>query len=81
MSDSYTILVVDDEKIVRDAIAAHIAWEEHNTRALAASDALEALDILKREPVDLILLDIRLRSSTGWSCSESWTVWQWRRRL
>jgi sigma-B regulation protein RsbU (phosphoserine phosphatase) len=52
---AYTILLVDDEKISR--MLAKRRFEKLNYRILEASNGKEALAILERETVDLILSD------------------------
>ena len=51
----YTILLVDDEKIVRMVAKRRLVQLNH--RLLEAENGKEALKILHREPVDLILSD------------------------
>nr|WP_306672131.1 response regulator [Geothrix sp. SG10] len=55
---SGTILVVDDEPIIRDL--ARIALEQGGFRVLEARDGLEAVELFRtgREAVDLVLLDM-----------------------
>ncbi|RMH20220.1 MAG: response regulator [Acidobacteria bacterium] len=52
----YTILVVDDNPVIRDLVSTDL--EQHGYRALAAEDGIVALQALKAEPVDLMLLDV-----------------------
>lgn len=52
---SYTLLLVDDEKLVRMVAKRRLAALGH--RMLEAGDGEEALDILRRESVDLVLSD------------------------
>ncbi len=52
----YSILVVDDEKVIRDGCN-RLLWME-GYRVLTAINGREALDILLSEPVDLILCDL-----------------------
>lgn len=56
-----TILVVDDEKIIRE-LCIHAL---RNFRVLQAGSCEEALRIYKREPVDLILSDIMMPGESG----------------
>jgi DNA-binding response OmpR family regulator len=57
------ILVVDDEPNVR------LVYNEELTddgyEVLEAESGKDTFEILKREPIDLILLDIKLRSESG----------------
>lgn len=61
MDKPYRIMIVDDEHIVRDAIASSLPWKENGvTVAMAASNAIEALEYLKEHEVDLVLTDIKM---------------------
>jgi CheY-like chemotaxis protein len=58
------VLVVDDEPGVLHLVQSLLRDEGYGTRtASGAQDALESLD---HEPVDLILLDLRMPSMSGW---------------
>ncbi|WP_407693013.1 response regulator [Pseudomonas paeninsulae] len=63
MSDDLTVLVVDDELITRECLCNYFAEERY--RVLAAATAEEAEQILARETVDLVLLDIRMPGKDG----------------
>ena len=58
------ILVVDDEKDLLEGLRRTIALEM-DCRVVAAGGAPEALDILNREPVDVVLADIRMPGMDG----------------
>ena len=58
-----TILVVDDEKNIRLLYKAEL--EDEGYKVLTASNGLEALDVLKKETVDLVLLDIKMPEMNG----------------
>jgi DNA-binding response OmpR family regulator len=64
MDDKARILVVDDQKEIRDLTALVLADAGYAT-TLAASGA-EALDHLAREAFDLVLLDINMPEMDGW---------------
>ena len=57
------ILVVDDEKEIRDLIEIYLKSEGYET--LKAADGEEALNILNREDPDLIILDIMMPKMNG----------------
>ena len=57
------VLIVDDETKLREAIKEHLTLQK--MRVLAASSAGEALLILSREVVDVVILDIRLPDMDG----------------
>lgn len=66
MADVYKILIVDDERIVREAIASHIPWESHGVSVVkVAANAIEALEYLNEHEVDLVLVDIRMPAING----------------
>ena len=57
-----TILIVDDDEGMRDTLGAIL---KRNYRVKLAVTGEEALAVLKREDVDLILLDVRLPGING----------------
>jgi DNA-binding NtrC family response regulator len=59
-----SILVVDDEKDLLDGLQRTIALEM-DCRVLAAGSAGEALALLNREPIDVVLADIRMPGMDG----------------
>lgn len=58
-----SILVVDDDEMVRDAIAA--ALKRAGYTVLEAADGREAATRFKREPVDLVITDILMPERDG----------------
>lgn len=58
-----TILVVDDEKEIRDLIDIYLKNEGYHV--LKASDGRMALDVLQKDQVDLIILDIMMPELDG----------------
>lgn len=61
--DKKTILVVDDEKNIRDLLVFNLQNEGYNT--LEAGDGIQAVDIALKESPDLILLDVMLPKLDG----------------
>ena len=59
----YNILVVDDEKEIRDAIEIYLRGEKLNV--IKASDGIEALDILEDKKIHVIILDIMMPNMDG----------------
>ncbi len=66
MDNLYRVMVVDDEPIVREAIASLIAWEKHQIAIVkTAAHAVEALEYLREHDVELMLVDVRLPVMDG----------------
>ena len=65
LSGSGTVLVVDDEEIVRQT-AAH-TLQRYGYRTMAAEDGSRAIEIYKREPqrISLVLLDLTMPGVSG----------------
>src|SRR6202035_1937207 len=57
------ILIVDDEEVLQDVLTALIRRAGHTT--LSARTGEEALEMLEREEVDLVLLDLMLPGLSG----------------
>jgi len=58
-----TILVVDDDARVRSVLVEHVAYA--GFRVLEASNGLEALEVLAKEPVSLVFTDLRMPAMDG----------------
>ncbi|MCJ7836915.1 response regulator transcription factor [Cuneatibacter sp. NSJ-177] len=58
-----TILVCDDDKEIVEAIDIYLTQE--NYRVLKAYDGIEALDILRKEEVQLLIIDIMMPKLDG----------------
>lgn len=58
-------LVVDDEPLAREVILSHISKIDGLELVAECDNALKAFDILKKESVDLIFLDIQMPKLTG----------------
>jgi len=58
-------LVVDDEPLAREVIISHIQKIDGLALVAECDNALKAFDILKKESVDLIFLDIQMPKLTG----------------
>jgi DNA-binding response OmpR family regulator len=57
------VLIVDDEEKIREVIASYLNKEGYHTRE--AASGTEALEILRSEPVHLIILDLMLPDLPG----------------
>ncbi len=62
------ILIVDDEKPICDLIDLNLSAAGYACRSV--QDGLEALELIEKEPFDLILLDIMLPGATGFDIME-----------
>jgi len=58
-----TVLVVDDEPIVREVVVRYLVREGHET--LEAADGNAARDAIEREEPDLVVLDVMLPGTDG----------------
>ena len=61
----YNILVCDDDKEIVDAIEIYLMQE--GFRVLKAYNGLEALEILKKEEVHLLILDLMMPEMDGFT--------------
>ena len=61
--DKENILIVDDEKEIRDLVEIYLKGEGYNT--LQATDGEEALSLLEKNQVDLIILDVMMPKLNG----------------
>lgn len=57
------ILIVDDEKLIRDVIKEYLTTE--NFQAIEAENGEEALDIINKENIDLVILDVMMPKMDG----------------
>ena len=63
MNDKASILIVDDEEIVRRSHLRSLATT--GCHAEAAADGDEALRVMERQPFDVVLLDLRMPGLDG----------------
>lgn len=55
------VILVEDEYIVRRGMQVTIEWERHGFRLVGAvGNGQEALDLMEREPVDIVITDVRM---------------------
>lgn len=63
------ILVVDDEKLIRDVIIEYLKLEKYDY--LEASNGMDAIEIVKHNDVDIIIMDIMMPKMDGYqACKE-----------
>lgn len=58
MAEPYTVLVADDEQVLRDGITRVLKPEGY--RVITAADGREALELLDSQPVNVILCDLKM---------------------
>lgn len=63
MNRAEKVLVVEDEAMIREAIASYL--EKNGRQVLLAETGTEALEILSREPVSFVILDLMLPDLSG----------------
>ena len=61
--EDISVLVVDDEAVIRRSLRRRLRYE--GWRVSEASSGPEALSLLEREPVDLVVLDIKMPGMDG----------------
>jgi CheY-like chemotaxis protein len=59
-----TVMVVDDEADLRDALRINLTLEGH--RVIEAADGAEALRMMADQPPDVIVLDVTMPVMDGW---------------
>ena len=60
-----TILIVDDEERIREVVKEYCLMEKYDV--IEASDGLEALEMVKNNDIDLIVLDVMMPKLDGLS--------------
>jgi len=63
MNDRASILIVDDEEVVRRSHLRSLA--DTGCHAQAAEDGSEALRVMEKDPFDVVLLDLRMPGLDG----------------
>ncbi len=66
---AFSILVVDDNPVMRVLCSRVLAREGY--RVLLAEDGVEALQLLKENPIDLVLLDVMMPGLSGFDVLEA----------
>jgi len=57
------ILVIDDEPVQREAVAGHLHKQGYDVRV--AAEGASGLEVVRREPVDVVLTDYRMPGMSG----------------
>lgn len=62
----YKLLVVDDEHLIREGLIARLSFLKFEFHTIyEASTGVEAFDIIKEHPVDIVITDIRMPDMDG----------------
>ncbi|KIL41969.1 hypothetical protein SD70_03645 [Gordoniibacillus kamchatkensis] len=68
----YKVLVVDDEKNIRERLVSSIPWNEAGFRVTgAAADGLEALELMERDVPHVVMTDILMPEMNGIELAKS----------
>lgn len=62
-TEAAQILVADDDRAIRESLQRLFAMEGHN--AVCVTNGAEALEAIRRQPVDLLVLDLMMPSVDG----------------
>jgi len=62
---SISLLIVDDQKLVRDGLQSLVQLDDSITVVGQAANGIEALDLLRELEVDVVLLDVRMPEMDG----------------
>ena len=62
----YTVVIADDEDIIREGFKKHIPWKELGFHVVGDfSDGLYVIDFLKENKADLVFTDLKMSQKTG----------------
>ena len=62
----YRVMIIDDEKAVRNLLKASVDWQEMGLEVVGeAASGIEAINIIDKLRPDIIFVDIRM-PSYGW---------------
>ncbi len=62
----FSLLIVEDEEMIRNKILNNIDWKENGvSNIFYASDGLEALEITKKNNIDIVITDIQMPRMSG----------------
>ncbi len=59
----FTILIIDDEKNIREGLAANFELEDYNVKTAASGK--EGLDLISKGDIDLVITDLRMPGISG----------------
>ena len=59
----FTILIIDDEKNIREGLAANFELEDYNVKTAASGK--EGLELISKGDIDLVITDLRMPGISG----------------
>lgn len=67
---SFNLLLVDDEKPIREKLVNNTDWEKEGYQIFAASNGEQALKIIKEKGIDILVTDIQMPKLSGMNLIE-----------
>ncbi|MFW5961776.1 MAG: response regulator transcription factor, partial [bacterium] len=67
---NYNLLLVDDEKPIREKLINNTNWEKEDYRIFSAANGEKALKIIKENAVDILVTDIQMPKLSGMNLIE-----------
>lgn len=64
------LLVIDDDTLIRNALSTYLSFSLRNCLVRTAANGRQAMDIIRSEPVDVILTDIEMPDMDGFEVAE-----------
>lgn len=64
------IMLVDDHKLIRDALRSYLEKNKEYHIVAEASNGIEALDHMAKEAIDLVVMDMNMDKMDGLECTE-----------
>lgn len=64
------LLIAEDEKYLREKVTKNVNWEDHGFHVFVARDGEEALEIIKKEQIQILVTDIRMPGMDGLELTE-----------
>ncbi|MBQ0039689.1 MAG: sigma-54-dependent Fis family transcriptional regulator [Treponema sp.] len=59
----FTLLIIDDEKNIRDGLAANFELEDYNVKTAASGE--EGIELISKGDIDLVITDLRMPGISG----------------
>ncbi len=61
----YNLLIAEDEKYLREKVTKNVDWEAYGYKVFVASDGEEALEVIRTQPIHILVTDIRMPGMDG----------------